>query len=48
MNEPLWYTGDDQELPPQLETPLHEYLDLSHAKSIGIDAVIPARHGRGG
>ena len=45
VNEPLWYTGDDQELPPQLETPLHEYLDLSHAKSIGIVPLFPPATG---
>ena len=39
--EPLWYDGDDAELPPQLEDPLHEYLDLSHAKGIGLIPLMP-------
>ncbi len=34
----LWYDGDDSQLPPQIEEPLHEYLDQSHTKRI---AVIP-------
>lgn len=37
---PLWYQGDDAELPPQIEEPLHEYLDESHTKRI---AVFPLR-----
>ncbi|MEK6236065.1 MAG: HlyD family efflux transporter periplasmic adaptor subunit [Planctomycetales bacterium] len=34
--EPLWYEGDDRDLPPQIAGALHEYLDESQAKSIGI------------
>lgn len=41
VNEPLWYSGDDQNLPPQIETPLHEFLDLAHSKSIGIVPLFP-------
>lgn len=36
--QPLWYTGDDASLPPQIETDLHEYLDSAHTRSL---AVIP-------
>ncbi len=36
--EPLWYTGDDSKLAPQIETQLHAYIDKSHAKLL---AVIP-------
>lgn len=34
--EPLWYAGDDSQLPPQIETCLHEYIDVSHSKIVGI------------
>jgi multidrug resistance efflux pump len=34
--QPFWYSGDDSSLPPQLEKQLHQYLDQSHAKVIGI------------
>jgi len=36
--EPLWYDGDDGNLPPQIEDALHQYVDRSHAKMV---AVIP-------
>lgn len=35
-NEPLWYSGDDEQLPPQIESLLHNYVDLSHSKIVGI------------
>lgn len=38
--EPLWYTGQPQDLPPQIESALQEYIDESHTKSL---AVIPIR-----
>jgi hypothetical protein len=34
--EPLWYTGSTDDLPPQLEDAIHEYVDHSHAKTIGV------------
>ena len=36
--QPLWYSGADEELQPQIENILQPYLDLSHARSL---AVIP-------
>ncbi len=39
--QPLWYTGDDSGLPPQIEELLHEYLDASHAKML----VVQPLHG---
>lgn len=30
----VWYAGDDTNLPPQIETRLHEYLDLSHSRDV--------------
>lgn len=36
--EPLWYEGDDGNLPPQIEDALHQYVDRSHAKMV---AVVP-------
>ena len=35
---PLWYQGEDDDLPPQIEKRLHDYVDKSHAKML---AVIP-------
>ncbi|HMO13975.1 MAG TPA: HlyD family efflux transporter periplasmic adaptor subunit, partial [Pirellulaceae bacterium] len=37
---PLWYAGDDTQLPPQIERCLHDYVDLAHSKVVGI---IPLR-----
>jgi polyhydroxyalkanoate synthesis regulator phasin len=38
--QPLWYGGEDGDLPPQIEKKLHEYLDRSHAKML---AIIPLK-----
>jgi len=35
---PLWYSGPSREIPPQIEEPLQEYLDHSHATVV---AVVP-------
>lgn len=43
VREPLWYSGNDQNLPPQIETPLHDFLDLAHSKSIGVVPLFPPR-----
>ena len=32
--EPLWYTGDDSELPPQIEDAIHNYVDETHTKTV--------------
>ena len=34
--QPLWYAGDDDDLPPQIEKRLHEYVDRSHTKLLAI------------
>ena len=34
--EPLWYSGSTQDLPPQLETALEDYVDESHTKSLAV------------
>lgn len=34
--QPLWYDGDDSQLPPQVEEVLHHYLDVSHAKMVSV------------
>ncbi|MCE9544989.1 MAG: HlyD family efflux transporter periplasmic adaptor subunit [Planctomycetia bacterium] len=36
--QPLWYSGDPMQLPPQIEEPLHAYIDETHTQSL---AVIP-------
>ena len=32
----LWYTGEEDDLPPQVETRLHDYVDSSHCKMLAI------------
>jgi hypothetical protein len=32
--EPLWYDGQTEDLPPQIEEILHKYVDESHAKNV--------------
>lgn len=32
--EPLWYDGQTEDLPPQIEDILHKYVDESHAKNV--------------
>lgn len=34
--QPLWYTGDNEDLPPQIEKKLHSYVDKSHTKMLAI------------
>ncbi|MCE9548000.1 MAG: efflux RND transporter periplasmic adaptor subunit [Planctomycetia bacterium] len=34
--EPLWYTGSDENLPPQIEEALHAYVDESHSRTVGV------------
>jgi len=38
--EPLWYDGSDEDLPPQIEEAIQNYVDESHTKAI---AVLPLR-----
>lgn len=39
--QPLFYVGPTEELPPQIEQCLEEYLDLSHSKAV---AIVPLVH----
>jgi hypothetical protein len=39
---PLWYAGDDRDLPPQIDAALHTYLDQSHVRSLAIIPLLPA------
>lgn len=39
--QPLWYNGNDADLPPQIERLLHDYVDKSHSKML---AIIPLKH----
>ncbi len=34
--EPLWYDGDTEDLPPQIEEALEEYVDLSHGRTVAV------------
>ena len=34
--EPLWYNGSTQDLPPQIESALEDYVDESHTKSLAV------------
>ncbi|MCA9119489.1 MAG: HlyD family efflux transporter periplasmic adaptor subunit [Planctomycetaceae bacterium] len=38
---PLWYTGSNRDLPPQIEDPLHAYVDQAHAKMLAIVPLYP-------
>ncbi|MEX2027514.1 MAG: biotin/lipoyl-binding protein, partial [Pirellulaceae bacterium] len=39
--EPLWHTGDDCELPPQIDDQLQPYLDQSHARMVAVLPLFP-------
>ena len=41
MGEPLWYAGDTRDLPPQVEDAVHDYVDVSHTKTI---CIVPISH----
>jgi multidrug resistance efflux pump len=41
--EPLWYAGSTEDLPPQIEQAIEEYVDQSYTKSL---AVVPLRKPR--
>ncbi|MCE5303996.1 MAG: biotin/lipoyl-binding protein [Planctomycetaceae bacterium] len=38
--DPVWYTGDTRDMPPQVEESVQEYVDESHSKTV---AVLPLR-----
>ncbi len=38
--DPLWYDGSLEDLPPQLEEAIEDYVDLSHGRTV---AVLPIR-----
>ncbi len=38
--EPLWYTGSAEDLPPQIEEAVHNYVDETHTKTV---AVLPLK-----
>jgi multidrug efflux pump subunit AcrA (membrane-fusion protein) len=40
-DEPLWYDESSQELPPQIERPLVEYIDQSHARMLALLPLLP-------
>ncbi len=42
----MWYSGDDSNLPPQIERQLHEYLDLSHSRLVVIQPLHRLPHDR--
>ena len=41
--EPVWYTGDTSDFPPQVEDAMQEYIDESHSKTV---AVLPLKRPR--
>lgn len=43
--ESLWYSGDSNDLPPQIEKRLHEYVDKSHTKMLAIIPLIDHQPG---
>ncbi len=34
--QPVWYSDDQQDLPPQIESRLHDYVDRAHTKMLAI------------
>ena len=34
--DPIWYTGDTRDFPPQIEDALQEYIDESHTKAVAV------------
>ena len=44
MNEPLWYEGTSDEMPPQINALLQAYIDTSHARRL---AIIPLEQAKG-
>lgn len=41
VDEPLWYTGRPQDLPPEIETAAQAYVDRAHARSL---AALPLKN----
>lgn len=39
--EPFWHLGSDDELPPQIDGPLQQYVDLSHARLVAVLPLVP-------
>ena len=39
--QPLWYTSESLDIPPQIEGTLHEYLDRSHSRLVGVIPLYP-------
>jgi multidrug efflux pump subunit AcrA (membrane-fusion protein) len=39
--EPFWHGGDERELPPQIDGPLAQYVDLSHARLVAVLPLVP-------
>jgi biotin carboxyl carrier protein len=46
VGEPLWFPSESSDHPPELEKLLGEYLDESHARSIGIMPLAPEKPGK--
>ncbi|MGE3775636.1 MAG: HlyD family efflux transporter periplasmic adaptor subunit [Pirellulaceae bacterium] len=40
--QPLWYTGESRDIPPQIEGPLQEYVDHAHAKLVAVLPLYPS------
>lgn len=38
--EPVWYTGDTRDFPPQIEQAVQEYVDESHTKHIAVLPIV--------
>ncbi len=45
--EPFWHCGDVDELPPQIDRPLQEYVDLSHARLVAVIPLVPGKPAEG-
>ncbi|HTN75768.1 MAG TPA: hemolysin D, partial [Pirellulaceae bacterium] len=40
--EPIWFAGDSSQLAPQIDEALHDFVDISQARAVGIAPLYPA------
>jgi multidrug efflux pump subunit AcrA (membrane-fusion protein) len=45
--EPFWHGGEQSDLPPQIDGPFQEYVDLSHARMVAVLPLVPGKPAEG-
>jgi multidrug resistance efflux pump len=40
-HQPVWFAGDSSQLPPQMDDALHNFVDLSQARAVGVIPLFP-------